>query len=221
MDALEHHMHSKGTMALVFACTVPQARLARKFFGEDAIAAIAAIFDGSENPDPCAVTAALEPDAASARAYLVVMNGEVGFTLLLHHLQQVVDREIQPGDMIANQIVAFEGDIRPQGPTPNVVVFNEAEDTLFQRFNLPLACLVETNTRYSSQANGNDHSHMFVVDPVTARVTGAVTWLIPIPMEWAPMFVDGPNFGTAFCRAFDLFDSLDEDDQTRLYPIWK
>ena len=123
-------MHSKGTMALVFACTVPQARLARKFFGEDAIAAIAAIFDGSENPDPCAVTAALEPDAASARAYLVVMNGEVGFTLLLHHLQQVVDREIQPGDMIANQIVAFEGDIRPQGPTPNVVVFNKAEDTL-------------------------------------------------------------------------------------------
>ena len=76
-------MHSKGTMALVFACTVPQARLAGKFFGEDAIAAIAAIFDGSENPDPCAVTAALEPDAASARAYLVVMNGKVGFTLLL------------------------------------------------------------------------------------------------------------------------------------------
>jgi hypothetical protein len=123
--------------------------------------------------------------------------------------------------MIANQIVAFEGDIQPQGPTPNVVVFNEAEDTLFQRFNLPLACLVETNTRYSSQANRNDHSHMFLVDPVTARVTGAVTWLIPIPMEWAPMFVDGPNFGTAFCRVFDLFDSLDEDDQTRLYPIWK
>ena len=43
--------------------------------------------------------------------------------------------------------------------------------------------------------------------------------MIPIPMEWVPMFVDGPNFGTAFCWVFDLFDSLNEDDQTGLYPI--
>jgi hypothetical protein len=179
---------------------------------------MAAIFEGSENPDPCAVAAALEPNAASARAYLVVMNGKVGFTLL-HHLQRV-DWEIWPGDPIANQIVAFEGDIRPQGPTPNIVVFNEAKDTLFRQFNLPLVCLVETNARYSSRANGNDQSHMFVVDPlVTARVAGAVTRMIPIPMEWAPMFVDGPNFGTAFCRVFGLFNSLDKDDRTGLYPV--
>ncbi len=130
MDALEHRMYSKGTVALVFARTVTQARLAGKTFGDDAVAAMGAIFEGSENPNPCAVAAVLELDAVSARAYLVVMNGEVGFTLL-HHLQQV-DREIWPGDPIANQIVAFEGDIRPQGPTPNVVVFNEAKDTLFQ-----------------------------------------------------------------------------------------
>ncbi len=218
MDALEHRMYSKGTVASVFARTVTQAWLAGKTFGDNAVAAMAAIFEGSENPDPCAVAAALEPDAASARAYLVIMNGKVGFTLL-HHLQWV-DQEIQPGDPIANQIAAFKGDIRPQGPTPNVVVFNKAEDTLFQRFNLPRACLVETNARYSSWANGNNQSHMFVVNPlVTARVTGAVTRMIPIPMEWVPMFVDGPNFGTAFCRVFDLFDSLDEDDRTGLYPI--
>ncbi len=116
--------------------------------------------------------------------------------------------------------MVFKGDIRPQGPTPNIVVFNKAKDTLFQRFNLPRARLVETNARYSSRTNGNDQSHTFVVDPlVTARVTGAVTRMIPIPMEWAPMFVDGPNFGTAFRRVFNLFDSLDEDDQTSLYPI--
>jgi hypothetical protein len=106
------------------------------------------------------------------------------------------------------------------GTTPNVAVFNEAKDTLFQRFNLPRAPVAETNARYSSQANGNNQSHTFVVDPlVTARVTGAVTRMIPIPMEWVPMFVDGPNFGTAFCWVFDLFDSLNEDDQTGLYPI--
>ena len=68
MDTLEHHMYSKGTMTLVFACTVTQAPLAGKTFGEDAIAATAAIFDWSENPNPCTVTAAFEPDTASARA---------------------------------------------------------------------------------------------------------------------------------------------------------
>jgi hypothetical protein len=194
MDALEHCMYSKGTMASVFARTVTQARLAGKTFGDNAVAAMAAIFEGSENPNPCAVAAVLEPDAASARAYLVIMNGKVGFTLL-HHLQRV-DREIWPGDLIANQIVAFEGDIQPQGPTLNVVVFNKAKDTLFQQFNLPRARLVETNTRYSLRANRNNQSLTFVVDPsVTARVTGAVTRMIPIPMEWAPIIVYGPNFG--------------------------
>jgi hypothetical protein len=205
-------------MASVFARTVTQARLAGKTFGDDAVAAMAAIFEGSENPDPCAVAAVLELVAASARAYLVIMNGKVGFTLL-HHLQRV-DWEIWPGDPIANQIVAFEGDIRPQGPTPNVIVFNKAKDTLFQQFNLPRACLVETNARYSLRANGNNQSHTFMVDPlVTARVTGAVTRMIQILMEWAPMFVDGPNFGMAFRRVLDLFDSLDKDDRTGLYPI--
>ena len=52
MDALEHRMYSEGTVASVFACTVTQARLAGKPFGADAIAAMAAIFDWSENPDP-------------------------------------------------------------------------------------------------------------------------------------------------------------------------
>jgi hypothetical protein len=116
--------------------------------------------------------------------------------------------------------VAFEGDIRPQGFTPNVVVFNEAEDTLFQGFNLPSARLVETHKWYRSQANGNDQNNTFLVDlSVMVNATGAVTRLIPIPLEWAPVFIDGPNFGTAFCRVFDLFDSLNEDDRSDLYPI--
>ncbi len=70
-------------MASVIACTITQARLAGKTLGADALAAMDEdIFYGNEKPNPGAVTAALEPDAASARAYLVVTNGEVGFTLL-------------------------------------------------------------------------------------------------------------------------------------------
>jgi hypothetical protein len=59
-----------------------------------------------------------------------------------------------------------------------------------------------------------------VVDlEITARVTGAVTRMIPIPIEWASMFVDGPNFITAFRRVFYLFDALEEEERSALYPI--
>jgi hypothetical protein len=175
-------------------------------------------FEGSDNSNPWAVAAAFKPNAANAQAYLIIMNGKVGFTLL-HHLQ-LVDREIQPEDPIATKIVAFKGNIRPHGPTPSVVMFNKAKDTLFQQFNLPPACLAKTFAKYSSWANGNNQRHTFVVDPlVTARVTGVVTRMIPIPMEWASMFVNGPNFGTAFCRVFDLFNSLEEENWIALYPI--
>jgi len=218
MDALEHRMYSEGTVASVFARTVTHARLTGNPFGAEAIAAMAAIFKGNDNPNPSAVAAALEPGAASTRAYLVVMNSDVGFSML-HHLQRM-DREIQPRDPIVDDIVAFKGNIRPQGPTPNVVMFTEDKDTLFKRFHLLSARLSDTHAPNSSRGNGNNQFSTFVVDPsITTRVTGAVTQLIPIPLEWAPMILDGPNFGTAFCRMFDLLDSLEEDDRTDLLPI--
>ena len=60
-------------------------------------------------------------------------------------------------------MVAFEGDIRPQGPTPNVVVFDEAKDTMFRRLFLPPVRLPETLRQYSARANGNDQNNTFVV----------------------------------------------------------
>ena len=99
-------------------------------------------------------------------------------------------------------------------------MFTEAEDTLFKRFHLPTARLAETHARYRSRADGNDQFSTFVVDLlITTQVTGAVTRLIPIPLEWAPMFLDGPAFGMVFRRMFDLLDSLDEEDQNELLPI--
>jgi len=220
MDALDHRMFSEGTVALVFAHTIAQAHLARKTLGVDALKAMEDIFHGDVEADPAAVTAVLEPNAARARVYLIVMNGDVGFTLL-HHVQRM-DQEIRPGDPIANKIVAFEGDIRPQGPTPDVVVFDEAEDTLFQRFDLPLARLKETHDWYRSTANRNDQNNTFIVDPsISVKVAGAVTRWIPIPLKWASMFLDGPNFGTTVRRMFDLFDSLVEEERSDLYPIFE
>jgi hypothetical protein len=100
MDTLEHRMFSEGTMASVFARTIAQAHLARKTLGADALEAMEDIFHGDAGADRGTVTAALEPNAARARVYLVIMNGDVGFTLL-HHVQQM-DQEIRPGDPIVN-----------------------------------------------------------------------------------------------------------------------
>ena len=220
MNVLEHRMFSEGTVASVFARTIAQAHRARKTLGANALEAMEDIFRGDADAHPGAVTAALEPNAAKARVYLVVMNGDVGFTLL-HHVQRM-DQEIRPTDPIVNRIVAFAGDIRAQGPSPNVVVFDEEEGTLFQRFDLPAARLMETHDWYSSRANGNDQNNTFVVDPaIPVKVGGAVTRLIPIPLEWASMFLDGPNFGTTVRRMFDLFDSLEEEDRSDLYPIFE
>ena len=133
MEALERCRYSKGTVASVFAQT--EARRTDQGFATKAMASLASIFEGSKNPDPGAVVAALETEAANSQAYLVIMNDDVGFTLL-HHLQRL-KCELRPGDPIINRVVAFEGDIWPQGPTPNVVVFNEAEDTMFRRLFLP------------------------------------------------------------------------------------
>ena len=99
------------------------------------MASIAAIFEGGENPDPCTMAATLETDAANSQAYLIVMNNNVGFTLL-HHLQRL-DCKTWPGYLIVNRIAASEDDIQPQWPTPNVVVFEQTEDTLFWRLYLP------------------------------------------------------------------------------------
>ena len=105
MNALEHRSLSEGTMASVFARTIAQAHMAGKTLGADALEAMEDVFQGDADADPGSVTAALEPNAARAWVYLVVMNGNVGFTLL-HHVQRM-DQEIRPTDPIANRIVAF------------------------------------------------------------------------------------------------------------------
>ena len=169
IDVLERRRYSKGTIALVFAQA--EARRTDQGFATKAMASLPSIFERSENPDPGAVAAALETEAANSRAYLVVMNDNVGFTLL-HHLQRL-KCEIRPGDPIIKRVVAFEGDIRPQGPTPNVVVFDEVKNTMFWHLFLPQVRLQETLHRYSSGANGNDQNNMVMVNPaVTERVGG-------------------------------------------------
>jgi hypothetical protein len=86
MEALERRRYSKGTVALVFAQA--EAWHTNQGFATKAMASLTSIFERSKNPDPGAAAVALETEAANSRAYLAVMNDDMGFTLL-HHLQRL------------------------------------------------------------------------------------------------------------------------------------
>jgi hypothetical protein len=146
MEALQQLVYTKGSVASIFANIVSNAQTSGQEFFEDFNAAIADIFHGDENPDPVALTTALEQDASEGQAYLVVMNNDAGFTLL--HILQCMDRKIWPGDPISGKVLAFGGDIHPSNATPNVFVFDKDNNNLFMQVHLPPTSLLQTIKKY-------------------------------------------------------------------------
>jgi hypothetical protein len=104
MVALQQLVDAKGSVASIFANTVSKAQTSGKVFFEDFNTAIADIFHGDENLNPDTLTTALEQDASEGRAYLIMINDDVGFTLL--HNLQCMDCKIWPGDPISSKVVA-------------------------------------------------------------------------------------------------------------------
>jgi hypothetical protein len=112
------------------------------------------------------LTTALEQDASEGQAYLVVMNNNMGFTLL-HNLQRM-DRKIWPGDPISGKVVVFGGDIWPGKATPNVFVFDKDKNNLFMWMHLPPAPLLQTIKKYKP-ALCNDQKYALSGEPPTER----------------------------------------------------
>jgi hypothetical protein len=139
---------------------------------------------------------ALDPKLSKARAYIAVLaDYQLGFTLL-YNLQRV-DQELRPGNPIRARMVAFGGEVRTNGGTPDVCVFKEDKGALFKRLYLPRVLETETVKAYE-QDSDRDYAHTFVLDPTVEDCnTKLTTRMMPISPEWAPMFVDNPDFGTA------------------------
>jgi hypothetical protein len=215
-DKLQQRMYVEGSMALVFAQQVTKEKVAGQDANHVFARTISNTFGGSKNPDPTAVKATLR--ALEAWAYLVVMNEDRGFTLM-HHLAWL-DRELCSGNPIVNKIMAFGDNIRKDATTPNVWVFKGEEHELFFRLHLPDVNLKETQLFYSDETKGNNSSSLLAMDPATKELgRGPVTRIIPIPMEWASLFVDNPSYGSVIRQMFDLFDSLTKDEQVNRMPI--
>ncbi len=150
---------------------------------------------------------------------MVMMKDNAGFTLL-HNLQHM-DCKIWTEDPISGKIVAFGRDVCPSDATPNVFVFDEEEENLFVRVHLPPAPLLQTIKKYNPSL-GNDQNYAFVRESFDDKMdTIASTWMVLIFMEWVPMFVNCPNFGTVIHWLVDLFDLIEKLERDHLMPLLK
>jgi hypothetical protein len=146
------------------------------------------------------------------------MEEDGGFTLM-YNLQRA-NRELRPGNPIKSRVVAFGGEVQPDDDTSDVFVLEEDKDDLFERVYLPQVSVTDTVKAYDQDSKG-DYTHTFVLDPATwDKKAKPTTRMMPIPLEWAPMFVDNPDFGTTVRRMRDLFMSVTDDERYRLVDIF-
>ena len=179
---------------------------------------IKAILSPLEAGLPTALEMAFSHSVSRARTYLAIVAGGVGGFTLLYDLQRA-DQELRPDSPIRARIVAFGGEVCAKGTTPDVFVIEGEETTLLDRLYLPRVSVMETFRAYEVDCDG-DYAHTFVLDPtVEDQKSRPTTRMMPIPLEWAPMFVDNPDFGTTIGRMKDLFMSVNADKRRRLVDI--
>jgi hypothetical protein len=128
--------------ASVFMLAVTNARLLGMGGVNKAEAAIQVILNPRRG-GTTALEGALDLELSKALAYITVLaDYQLGFTLL-YNLQQV-NQELRPGNPIRTRVVAFGGEVRMNGGTPDVFVFEEGKGALFKRFCLPRFLVTET-----------------------------------------------------------------------------
>jgi hypothetical protein len=135
MEELQQRVYQEQTAASVFAVAVTNTCLLGMGSVDKAEAAIQAILNPWRG-GPTALEGALDPELSKARAYIAILaDYQLGFTLL-YNLQRV-DQELRPGNPIHTWVVAFGGEVRTNGGTPDVFIFKEVKEALFKRLYLP------------------------------------------------------------------------------------
>jgi hypothetical protein len=218
MEEPQQRVYQEWTAASVFVVAVTNPHLLGMGSVNKAEVAIQAILNPRRG-GPTALERKLDPELSKAWAYIAILaNYQLGFTLLYN--LQWVDQELRPGNPIRARVVAFGGEVRTNGSTPDVFVFKEDKEALFKRLYLPRVLVMETVKAYEQDSDG-DYAHTFVLDPtVEDRNAKPTTRMMPIPLEWAPMFVDNPDFGMAIQRMRDLFMSITDDKRYCLVNIF-
>jgi hypothetical protein len=157
-----------------------------------------------------AIESALGPKA-KGWTYLAMLNAE-GIFSVMHGLQWWAG----PPGGARNQcgkVVAFEGEVRTGTNVPNLWRFEEPEEQFLRLLTLTPVLLSDTARYYADRANNKYYCTTVAPDAGGASWAPSCGGLIPIPVEWAPMFLDYPDSGTAFRRLVDLVNLVDKAEQ--------
>ena len=147
------------------------------------------------------------------------MNGESEFSVL-HHLH----RWRSPDGVrsrLNNQIVAFEGEVRSEHGLPFLFCFDEDDDKLLQLQLLPSGLANHAADFYRDGQQDNEF-HRGQVPPrqdYRGNTTATGGRLIPIPVSWAPFFLDYPNMGLTFRCLIHLMWGAEPRDRGHLKPF--
>jgi hypothetical protein len=112
-------------------------------------------------------------------------------------------------------VVAFEGNVRSGRGVPNLWRYDEPDEQLFRLVTLPPVALRKVAKFYASDDNTDYYRNTIVPDKGGAGWAPLCGRLIPIPVEWASLFLDYPDMGTMFRRIVDLIRLADKTEQVK------
>jgi hypothetical protein len=174
---------------------------ARQATGEEVATVHKAICRTIVDDQAGTLESALGPKA-KRRTYLVMLNAK-GVFLVMHGLQWWAGAPGRAHNQ-RGKMVAFEGEVRTGTNAPNLFRFEEPEEQLHQLLTLPLVLLSNMARYYADRANNEYYFTTVAPDAGGAGWAPSCRRLIPILVEWAPMFLDYPDSGKAFRRLVDL-----------------
>jgi hypothetical protein len=157
---------------------------------------------------------------AKGQTYLAMLNAK-GVVSVMHGLLWWAGA---PGGACnqCKKVVAFKGEVQMGTNVPNLWRFEEPEEQLLRLLTLPPVLLSDTACYYADRANDEYYSTTVAPDAGGASWAPSCGRLIPIPVEWAPMFLDYPDSGTAFRRLVDLVNLVDKAERGKFtYLAWR
>jgi hypothetical protein len=215
MRILADNRSVRGTTAARMARDTTTAEAAPSWTG---IRAKYAAWVQALKQDPMSLEAAINEEIPK-RAYLAVMNGAMHLSVLHRlHRWKAPDGGRSCFD---GCIVAFEGEAQDAHGIPLLWKFDEQEELLLQRRRLTASALHHASVFYRD-GNKDDCFHTCRTPPPPGwhgETVETCRRLIPIPVEWAHMFLDCLSMGTAFRRTIQLMLSAKAAERHHLRSL--
>ena len=207
MQALYERMDLPGTSAARFA-----AMATLRYSSEEDWADEFGRFVAELRVESSALMTALSP-AAAGQTYLAIVGGSRTF-LVLHGLQRWQARK--RSSVNDGRIVAFVGETVHDNQPPDVWRFGGREEDLFRLHGFEEIAPRPVSDYYQAL---DSHDDTFVAEAHLGNEGLWVGALIPIPLMWAPLFLDYPNLGTTYRRVQDLVGGVDPTQRRLFKPL--